>query len=194
MQEALLEKNVRPRKVLAIDRKCARALSDDIRSLILEILSHKPMSAEEISQVLESGGHKKAVTTIRHHLDALRAAGLIEAAKMVEVRGALLKYYSPTVRAFSFNEPANLDDTHAKLVLATSVKLLAILRLIQSDKKFASTFAKANPTCTLCKANHFREYAAVEIISHALAKVMESKEYAEMLANEKDARTAGTKA
>ena len=63
------------------------ALNDPVRIKILEILSHKQMTTEEIAKILRRSGHKKATTTIRHHLDILKSAGLIEVSKMVEARG-----------------------------------------------------------------------------------------------------------
>ncbi|HJS81716.1 MAG TPA: helix-turn-helix domain-containing protein, partial [Nitrososphaera sp.] len=105
MVEALLQKVVRARRIVSLDLKSAQALSDPVRGKILEAIFHKPMTAEELAGALENSGSKKAVTTIRHHLDALKTAGLIEASKMVEVRGALMKYYAPTIRAFAFQTP-----------------------------------------------------------------------------------------
>lgn len=193
MTQVLLQKEVRTKRIVALDQSCARALSDRIRARILEMLSHKPMTAEELTKLLDSNGQKKAVTTVRHHLDCLRTAGLIEATRMVEVRGALKKYYSPTVRAFSYAVPAGLDQNHAKLVRQASTKVLGILRTIHSDKDFLSAFAKCSPPCSMCKSNHLREYAAIEIINHAIAALMESREYAEMMLVEKETKGGATK-
>src|SRR5687768_4810364 len=106
MASTILQKNVRKTRIVSLDQKSAQALSDSVRMRIMEVLNHRPMSAEELTRMLAGMGHKKAVTTIRHHLDALKTAGLIEVTRLVEVRGAVLKYYSPTVRAFSFELPA----------------------------------------------------------------------------------------
>jgi DNA-binding transcriptional ArsR family regulator len=137
------------------------------------------MSADEIVKALGSSGYKKATTTIRHHLDTLKGAGLIEATKMVEVRGAVMKYYAPTIRAFSYDAPAELEAKHAKLIDDTGTKLIKVIKGVLEDKKFTAAFAGKD---------HYKEYAALEIVNAALAKTMERKEYAEMVAGKEQAK------
>jgi DNA-binding transcriptional ArsR family regulator len=179
MAETLFQKDVRIKRVTTLGHSAAQALNDPVRIKILEILSHKQMSADEIAKALGSSGYTKATTTVRHHLDTLKSAGLIQATKMVEVRGAVMKYYSPTLRAFSYDA---LDlEKYAKLVDDTGTKLLKILKGILEDKKFVAAFA-GKDACSQCKGDHYKEYAALEMLNAALAKTMERKEYEEMIA------------
>ena len=180
MSEALVQKNVYIKRVLTVDQKTAQALSDSVRTRILDALSHKPMSAEEVTKVLGAAGAKKAVTTVRHHLEILKTCGLIETTKIIEIRGAVLKYYAPTVRAFSNGGPGRIEETQAKLIQDTAQKLLRILRGIHADKKFQAEVEKNNVTCSMCKGSHYREYAAVEIVNLALAKAMGAGDYVDM--------------
>lgn len=179
MAETLFQKEVKIKRVTTLGYSAAHALNDPVRIKILEILNHKQMAADEIAKVLGSSGYKKATTTIRHHLDTLKTAGLIESTKMVEVRGAVMKYYSPTIRAFSYDTP-DLEK-HSKLVDDTSTKLLKVLKGVLEDKKFAAAF-NGKESCGHCKSDHYLEYAALEILNAALAKAMERKEYAEIVA------------
>jgi len=181
MAETLFQKEVRIKRVTTLGYNAAQALNDPVRIKILEILSHKQMSADELAKALGNSGYKKATTTIRHHLDTLKTASLIEATKMVEVRGAVMKYYAPTLRAFSYDAP-DLEK-HTKLVEDTGTKMLKILKGVLEDKKFAAAFASKD-TCAQCKGDHYREYAALEILNTALARAMDRKEYADMTAKE----------
>ena len=176
MAETLFQKEVKIKRVTTLGYPAARALNDPVRIKILEILSHKQMSADEIAKALGSSGYKKATTTIRHHLNTLKGAGLIEATKMVEVRGAVMKYYAPTIRAFRYDAP-DLEK-HAKLVDDTSTKLLKVLKCVLEDKKFAAAFS-GKDACGQCKGDHYKEYVALEILNAALAKAMERKDYGE---------------
>jgi DNA-binding transcriptional ArsR family regulator len=137
------------------------------------------MTAEEIAKVLGRSGFKKATTTIRHHLDTLKSAGLIEVTKMVEVRGAVMKYYMSTVRAFSYDVP-DIEEL-PKLINDTSSKLLRVLKSVLEDKKFVTTFG-GKDVCRLCECDHYKEYVALEILNAALARTLEKKEYAEIVA------------
>lgn len=179
MPEPLFQKDVRMKRVTTLGHSVAQALNDPVRIKILEILSHKQMSAEEIAKALGGSGYKKATTTIRHHLDTLKGAGLVEAAKMVEARGAVLKYYAPTLRAFSHEAPADFDSKSSKLVEDVSGKLVKIMKGITEDKKFVAALEPKQ--CSLCKGDHYKEFLVLEILNAAIARAMEKKEYAEMI-------------
>lgn len=168
MTDALFQKDVKVRRVTTLSHAAAQGLSDPARMKILELLSRKPMSAEEIAKALGSSGVKKATTTVRHHLDILKEAGLIEAARMVEVRGAVRKYYSATLRVFDCQAPADLDSKASRLIDDTSGKLAKVLKSVHDDRRFLALADKDGK----CK-----EFLALEIISAALAKAVERPEF-----------------
>ena len=180
MSETLLQKDVNVRRVSTIGCRAAQALNDPIRIRILEILSHKQMSAEEIVKCLDNSGFNRATTTIRHHLEALKSAGLIQASKMVEVRGAVMKYYSPTLQAFSYEAPLDLETKYVKLIEETSSRMLKVLKSVFDDKKFASV-SDSKSRCNLCKHDHYKEFLALEIVNAATAKAMRRNEYSEII-------------
>lgn len=149
-----------------MSHKAAQGLGDPARIRILEVLGQKSMAADEIAKALGKSGFKKATTTIRHHLETLKETGLIEVAKMVQVRGAVMKYYSPTLKVYVCDAPADLDAKAAKLIDDTSGKLAKILSGIQGDKRFAA----------LDKDGKCREFLTLEIMNAALAKATERKD------------------
>jgi DNA-binding transcriptional ArsR family regulator len=163
MSETLLQKEVKVRRITTLSHQAAQGLGDPARLRILEVLAHKPMTAEEIAKALAGAGMKKATTTVRHHLDTLKRTGLIETAKMVEVRGAVMKYYSATVKAYSCSAPADLDAKAAKTINDASVRIAKVLNSVYSDKRFTALAEKEGK----CK-----EFLAAEIINAALAKAL----------------------
>ncbi len=165
MSETLLQKEVKIRRITTLGHQAAQGLGDPTRLRILEVLAHKPMTAEEISKALAGSGMKKATTTIRHHLDTLKRAGLIETAKMVEVRGAVMKYYSATVKAYNCSAPTDLDIKAARTINDASIRIAKVLNGVYSDKRFAALAEKEGK----CK-----EFLAAEIMNAALARVMET--------------------
>ena len=74
----LLQKEIKINKILSTNAEQAKALDDPARIKILQILYHKQLSTEQIVEELHKQGYKKATTTIRHHLDVLKDAGLVE--------------------------------------------------------------------------------------------------------------------
>ena len=182
MVGTLFQNDVSVKGVTTLGYQSAHALNDPIRIKILEILSHRQMTAEEIHKILRRGGHKKATTTIRHHLDILKNAGLIEITKMVEVRGAVRKYYMPTLRAFSYNIP--YLEKQCKLIGDTSSRLVKVLKGIFEDEIFVTQIS-GKDTCNLCKGDHYKEYVAFEILNTALAKTLQSEEYTMIIGGKK---------
>lgn len=175
MADALFQKDVKIKRVTTLSHMAAQGLSDPARMKILELLSHKPMNADEIAKALGNAGVKKATTTIRHHLDTLKEAGLIEAARMVEVRGAVTKYYSATLRVFDCQAPADLDSNASRLIDDTGGKLAKVLKSLHGDRRFLA----------LVKDGKCEEFLALEIISAALARAIEKPEYKEETVRQK---------
>lgn len=163
MSAMLIQKEVKVRRVTTLSHVAAQGLGDPARLKILEVLAHKPMTAEEIAKSLAGSGTKKATTTIRHHLDTLKRAGLIETAKMVEVRGAVMKYYSATLKVYNCNAPIDLDTKAARMIDEASTKITKMLNNIYSNKKFVAIADKEDK----CK-----EFLAAEIMNAAFAKAI----------------------
>ena len=158
-------REVKVKRITTLSHQAAQGLGDPARLRILEVLAHKPMTAEEIAKALAGAGLKKATTTVRHHLDMLKRAGLVETARMVEVRGAVMKYYSATLRAYSCSAPADLDTKAAKTINDASTRMAKVLNGIYSDKRFVALAEKEGK----CK-----EFLAAEIMNAAFAKALET--------------------
>jgi DNA-binding transcriptional ArsR family regulator len=178
MVGTIYESKVLVKRVTTLGYQPAQALNDPLRIKILEILGHKQMTAEEISKMLRRSGHKKATTTIRHHLDILKKRGLVKVTRIVEVRGAVKKYYMPTVRAFSYNPPSL--EKHIKLIEQTSFRLIRVLKNIIEDADFLAA-VNGKEACNLCKSDHYKEYAVLELLNEALASSVQSKEWQTLL-------------
>ncbi|HEU5220549.1 MAG TPA: winged helix-turn-helix domain-containing protein, partial [Candidatus Nitrosotalea sp.] len=116
----LLQKELKISKILSTNADQAKALDDTARIKILQILYHKQLATEQIVDELNKMGYKKATTTIRHHIDVLKNAGLIEIVKMEEVRGAVMKYYGTSVRVMGTKLPANFESEFSKTIAETS--------------------------------------------------------------------------
>ncbi|MFL6479831.1 MAG: ArsR family transcriptional regulator [Nitrososphaera sp.] len=178
MVGTIFDSEVLVKRVTTLGSQSAQALNDPLRIKILEILNHRQMSAEEISKVLRRSGHKKATTTVRHHLDILKSTGLIGVTKIVEVRGAVKKYYMPTMRAFSYKPPSL--EAHSKLIEETSLRLIRVLRSIFEDADFLAAVG-GKEACNLCKGDHYKEYATLELLNESLARTVQSKEWQTLL-------------
>jgi len=87
----ILEKQISVNRIVATSIEHARAIEDPSRAKIVEILYRQALSADQITSALKKAGYKKALTTVRHHLEILKNSGLIEIVKIEEARGAIKK-------------------------------------------------------------------------------------------------------
>ena len=85
------------RKGLRIIRnpEVAKLFADDTRRQILHILRRHEQSTTELAKALE-----KNHSSIIHHLNLLREAGLVEETRTEKVRNMVVSYYRSTARRF----------------------------------------------------------------------------------------------
>lgn len=159
----LLEKPVKVNRIVTTSVDHAHAIEDPARSKILEILYRKALSAEQITRQLGRSGHKRAVTTVRHHLDVLKESGLVEISRIDESRGAITKFYSTSTRLLTYETPKDFESHYSKVIENTAAKIEKILKNIipaAEDKK--------NP-----KPTAYSHYLTVEIVNRAMTNVLE---------------------
>ncbi|GHO47783.1 ArsR/SmtB family transcription factor [Ktedonospora formicarum] len=77
-----------------------KAIGDDTRLHILDIIKHTPATAKQIGERLNI-----PPGTIGHHLQVLEAAGLARVVARRLVHGIVAKYYTRTARLFQFDFP-----------------------------------------------------------------------------------------
>lgn len=175
----LFKKDTAVSHVITTSVERSKALEDEGRATILNILSHKVLSTENIVRELKKAGYEKATTTVRHHLEILKDCGLIEIARVQEVRGAVLKYYAATARFLGFEDSFD-SSKYSKAISETAVKLQKIANSIV-DRYGAAIKNTTGLTCPYCGMQHGKEYAVMEIINRALAEMAQKKEFVDMM-------------
>ncbi|HIC05712.1 MAG TPA: ArsR family transcriptional regulator, partial [Candidatus Nitrosopelagicus sp.] len=110
----LMEKVISVDRIIAINYEQFRALEDPIRGKIVQMLYKKKLNVEQINRRLKKLGYKKAVTTIRHHVEILKNSGLVEIVKIEESRGAITKYYGSSTKLLDFTLPPDFDKNYSK--------------------------------------------------------------------------------
>lgn len=159
----LLEKQIKVNRIVTTSLEHARAIEDPARAKIVEILYHQSFSADQITSALKKAGYKKALTTVRHHLEILKRSGLIEIVKIEEARGAIKKYYGTSTKLLDFQAPEDFDSKYSKIIDNTSTKIEKIL------KGLAPKTAKSKGK----KSKEYSQYLVVEIMNRAMTNVLE---------------------
>ena len=161
----LMEKVVSVDRIIAINYEQFRALEDPIRGKIVQLLHKKQLNVEQINRRLKKSGYKKAITTIRHHVEILKNSGLIEIVKIEESRGAMTKYYGSSTKLLDFTLPADFDKNYSKLISKTSLKLAKIVGPI--SKNFSKT--------RKIQQINYNNFITMEIINRAMTVLLVKK-------------------
>lgn len=152
----------------------AKALSDEIRVFILDLLSKKPMSVHEIAEELKKKGLYKNINTIRYHIQVLKDAGLIDLVATREVHGGVLKYYIAKRKVYPFKIPRDIEKTLQPIVEKVYDQLRnLVLSLIKEHRDIIADAARKLKPCPYCITKHFAEYVILEAFRSALGKVFD---------------------
>ncbi|MEB3787562.1 MAG: winged helix-turn-helix domain-containing protein [Desulfurococcales archaeon] len=143
----------------------AKALSDELRLIILEIIEREPMSVLEIVDELKKRGIVKTPNTIRYHLAVLKDAGLVELVKV----GKTYKYAAKG-KFYAYTGSGDVDEVIERLALEVKGDVEAIARrLLEEHWDEIVEAAKKLKPCEFCVTKHFVEQVIYEIFKKAIA-------------------------
>ena len=160
-----MEKEVTIDRIITANYNVFKALDDPIRGKIVQLLNKKQLNVEQITRRLKKFGYKKAVTTIRHHIEILKDSGLIEIVRIEESRGAITKYYGSSTKLLDFTLPLDFDENYSKLISKTSLKLGKVISPILKN------FSKTRKIQQI----NYNNYIIIEIINRAVTNLLEKK-------------------
>jgi len=150
----------------------AKALSDETRIMILELLKEKPMSVMEITEALARRGIRRTVNNIRYHLSILKDSGLVElvqSGNKLRYR-ARAHYYAFTAEDFSVMKEI---ERIATLIEGNMEKVVD--KLLREKLDEIKEIAENLKPCEFCITKHFIEHVVFEIVRVAAGSVIARK-------------------
>ena len=179
---SLLEADVPVRNVITTDLDKANALENDVRAKILDMLAEEELTIEGIHTELGRRGDEKAETTVRHHVNVLKDAGMVELARLEEAGGGTLKYYKSNTRVFSYELPKNADEKLAPAMDTTRSELTSLVELLlDGHGSEIRAIAQEMKPCEYCETQHYEEFIIRELVNRALTESSEDGEFDELL-------------
>jgi len=163
----LLENPIKVNRIVTTSIEHARAIEDPARAKIMELLYKQSLSAEQISNELKKTGYKKALTTVRHHLEILKTSGLVQIVKIEESRGAITKFYSTSTKLLGYQAPEDFDSKYSKIIDSTSVKIEKILKGLVPKTTKSKKGKNSDPV-------DYSQYLVMEIMNRAMTSVLEN--------------------
>jgi DNA-binding transcriptional ArsR family regulator len=171
---SLFEEDVPVQNVITTNPKKAKALEQDVRAKILDMLADEALTIGEIHAELERRGEQKAETTVRHHVNVLKDAGMVEIARLEEAGGGTRKYYKSNTRVFSYDLPDDAEErlTGARTQLRDELKTV-IDALLEEHGDEIESVAKEMKPCEYCKTQHYEEFIIRQLLNRTLTDVSE---------------------
>lgn len=164
---ALYEKDVGVGRTAAVSRDVAWALSDEIRRSAVRHLYKRSMTTAEIAEALAQDGFDKAKTTIRHHMEILRKAGIVEVCRIVQVRGMVEKHYTANTRLIGHDAQDGFDEAYAREIDSAARRMGQILaRLSPRAARRSGGGGGADPDR--------EESVLFEIVNRAMTRVLDA--------------------
>jgi DNA-binding transcriptional ArsR family regulator len=172
---ALLESDVPIREVVTTDPEKAKALENDVRAKILDMLVDKEMTIGEIHAELARRGEEKAETTVRHHVNVLKDAGMVEIARLEEAGGGTRKYYKSNTRVFSYDLPDDAGDELALAQATATDELESLVETLYAEHgDEIEEVAQEMKPCEYCETQHYEEFILRELLNRSLIELSEN--------------------
>ncbi|WP_436344856.1 ArsR/SmtB family transcription factor [Natronorubrum sp. FCH18a] len=171
----LLESDVPIREVVTTDPGTAKALDNDVRAKIVDSLADEELTIEEIHDELERRGETKAETTVRHHVNVLKEAELVEISRLEEAGGGTRKYYRSNTRLYSYDLPDDGEETLAEARETATDAVADLVETLSAEHgDEIEAVARELKPCEYCETQHYEEFIVRDLLERAFVRVSES--------------------
>ncbi len=153
------------------DPTISGAVDEPSRAMILDMLAEETMTIREIDDELADRGFERTENTVRHHVNELRDAGLVEIARLEERRGGTVKYYRANTIVLSYQLPERAAEAIEPLVDAAEpqvTEMVSELRAEHGDVLDRITDEMA--PCQHCRTQKYETYLLLTVLRRAFVR------------------------
>jgi DNA-binding transcriptional ArsR family regulator len=174
---SLLQTDVPIRDVITTDPEKAKALDNTARAKILDMLAGDEMTIEGITDELARRGEGKAKTTVRHHVNVLKDAGMVELSRLEDAGGGTQKFYRSNTRVFSYDLPESAEATLSDVELSFREEIASLIADLHTEHgdEIAAAATEMKP-CDYCETQHYEEFILRELMNRTLTGLSEDDE------------------
>ena len=164
---------IRLQDVAVQDPVVSSAVDEPVRAMILDMLAEEPMTAADVDAELTGRGFDRTENTVRHHVNTLRDAGLVEVVRYEEGRGGTTKYYGATTLVLSYSLPEGADESVDELVESLHPDLDAALdRLTEEHGDAVDGIVAGMEPCEHCRTQKYETYVLLTVLRRAFARTL----------------------
>jgi DNA-binding transcriptional ArsR family regulator len=156
------------------DTRVSDAIDEPMRAMILDILADEARTAGEVHERLQARGVDRTENTVRHHINELRDAGLVDVVRFEEGRGGTTKYYGANTIVLSYSLPASADDEIEAMVDAVQPQITEVLDTLTDDyaDELEAIVADMQP-CEHCRTQKYETYVLLTVLRRAFVRAQQ---------------------
>jgi DNA-binding transcriptional ArsR family regulator len=153
------------------DTRVSDAIDEPMRAMILDILSEEALTATEVHDCLGSRGIDRTENTVRHHINELRDAGLVDVVRFEEGRGGTTKYYHANTIVLSYSLPDSADSIIEEMIDNVQPQIMDALATLtdEYDDEIEDIVTDMQP-CEHCRTQKYETYVLLTVLRRAFVR------------------------
>ena len=159
------------RDIVVRDPVISAAIDEPMRAMVLDVLSDDALTASDVYDRLVERGIDRTENTIRHHINELRDAGLVDVVRFEEGRGGTTKYYGANTIVLSYSLPESGMETVESMTDAVRPQVEGALETLSDEfeSEIESLAADMGP-CEHCKTQKYEPYILLSVLRRAFVQ------------------------
>ncbi|MFB6152990.1 MAG: winged helix-turn-helix domain-containing protein [Halodesulfurarchaeum sp.] len=159
------------RDIVVRDTDVSAAVDEPVRAMILDMLADSEMQVAEVHESLADRGYERTENTVRHHLNELRDAGLVEVSRLEEQRGGTTKFYRANTIVLSYAIPEAAEDTLDEMAAAIQDSVGDLIEdLHREHAGDLEDIASDMAPCPHCRTQKYETYLLLTVLRRAFVR------------------------
>lgn len=153
------------------DTNVSSAVDEPIRAMILDMLAEAELSVAALDDELEARGYDRTRNTVRHHVNQLRDAGLVEVARLEERGGGITKYYRANTIVLSYAVPDDARADVAEMADAIAPDVADIVADLEDEYgETIDRIVDEMAPCEHCRNQKYETYLLLTVLRRAFVE------------------------
>lgn len=157
--------------IVVRDPTISTAIDEPVRAMILDLLAGDDMTISQLDAELSDRGYDRTEHTVRHHVNELREAGLVEVTQLEERRGGITKYYRANTVLLSYSVPEEDEPELAEMVEHAEAGIEELLADLTAEySETLSGIAENMTPCDHCQPQKYETYLLLTTLRRAFVQ------------------------
>lgn len=153
------------------DTRVSDAIDEPMRAMILDILAEEARTVSDVHERLADRGIDRTENTVRHHINELRDAGLVDVVRFEEGRGGTTKYYHANTIVLSYALPDSAAPMLDEMIDAVQPEIAeAVATLADGYEESIEAIVADMQPCEHCRTQKYETYVLLTVLRQAFVR------------------------